>query len=118
MVLTTSSCWNTHWESLVKEGQCCVYIVQKLVGEDRSKEASRRASDRIERTEEGCYHPWVRGEVDQTQGKSSPCKKVVWDLCRDTSYKGGVRVPVTVVDNYFNKLTKDKQDKDLEVGAY
>lgn len=29
-------------------------------------------------------------------------------LLRDTSYKGGARVPVSVVDNYFNRLTKDK----------
>ena len=27
-------------------------------------------------------------------------------------------MPVTVVDNYFNRLTKNKEDKELEVGAY
>ena len=30
----------------------------------------------------------------------------------------GATVPTGLVNNYFNKLTQDKQDKDLEVASY
>lgn len=30
----------------------------------------------------------------------------------------GTKVPVSLVNNYFNKLTENKDDKDLEIATY
>lgn len=56
--------------------------------------------------------------IHELESRIAKLKENLTHAKRDTSYKGGARVPVSVVDSYFNRLTKGKEDKELEVGAY